>query len=50
MMKEKIVGNDPCDTINMDHYPIPYSNHSSKTLDMKGKKTIHVCASTMDTK
>jgi hypothetical protein len=30
--------------------PIPYSYHSSHTLEKKGEKTIHVRASTMNTK
>jgi hypothetical protein len=33
----------------MDKTPIPYSYHSNKTLDMKGKKTIHARALRMDT-
>ena len=36
--------------INMDQSPIQYSSHSSRTLEVKGKKTIHVCASMADTK
>jgi len=50
MMKEKVGEYDPCDIINMDQSRIPYSYHSSMTLEMKGKKTIHVIASMADTK
>ena len=46
IMKCKIAGHDPCDIINMDQSTIPYSYHSSKTLEMKGTKTINVCALT----
>ena len=34
----------------MDHMPIPFSFHSTKTLEKKGTRTIHVHASTSDTK
>jgi hypothetical protein len=50
MMKEKLADYDPSDVINMDQSPIPYSYNSSKTLEVKGKKTIHVRSSTADTK
>ena len=50
MMKEKLVDYDPCDVINMDQSPIPYSFHSSRTLEVKGTKTVHVRSSTADTK
>jgi hypothetical protein len=50
MMKETVAEYDPCDIVNIDQSPIPYSYHSSRTLEMKGKKTVHVCASTADTK
>lgn len=50
MMKEKLVYYDPCDVINMDQSPIPYSFHASRTLEMKGTKTVHVRSSTADTK
>jgi hypothetical protein len=50
MMKNKLAEYNPCDVINMDQSPIPYSFHSSKTLEEKGTKTIHVRSSTADTK
>jgi len=50
MMRQKVVQMDPDDVINMDQTPIPYSYHTSQTLDKKGTKTIHVRASTSDTK
>ena len=49
-MKAKLVGKDPCDIINMDQTPIPYSFHSNKMLKNKGARTIHVRALTTDTK
>ena len=49
-MKDKVSGKDPCDIINMDQSPIPYSFHSDKTLETKGTRTIHLRASTLDTK
>jgi hypothetical protein len=50
MTKEKVKEYDPCDITNMDQSPILYSYHSSRTLEMKGKKTIHIHASTAVTK
>jgi hypothetical protein len=50
MMKDKMSGKDPSHIINMDQTPIPYSVHTNKTLELKGLNTIHVHASTMDTK
>ena len=50
MMKTKVQGRNQDDILNMDQTPIPYSYHASKTLDVKGKKTIHARASTTDTK
>ena len=49
-IKAKIAGKDPCDVINMDQTPIPFSFHSNKTLEIKGARTVHVRASTTDTK
>jgi hypothetical protein len=50
MAKVKLQGRNLDDVLNMDQTPIPYSYHSNKTLDTKGKKTIHARASTTDTK
>ena len=36
--------------LNMDQTPIPFTYNSKKTLDVVGKKTIHVRKSTNDTK
>ena len=47
-MRTKIAGKDPCDIINMDQTPIPYSFHLNKTLENKGTRSIHVRASTSD--
>ncbi len=49
-LKGKLVEKDPCDIINMDQTPIPYSFHSNKTLEIKGARKVHVHASTTDTK
>jgi hypothetical protein len=49
-MKNKIVGKDPCDIIKMNQILIPFSIHSSKMLETKGLMTIHIRASTKDTK
>ena len=49
-MRQKIIGMDPDDIVNMDQTPIPYSYHSNRTLKKKGVKTIHVRLSTADTK
>ncbi len=50
MMREKVAEMDPDDIINMDQTPIPYSYHTSRTLALKGTKTIHVRSSTSETK
>ncbi len=49
-MRQKVASMDPDDVINMDQTPIPYSYHTSRTLALKGTKTIHVRSSTSDTK
>ena len=49
-IKTKIADKDPCDIINMDQTPIPFSFHSNKTLETKGARTVHVRTSTTDTK
>ena len=49
-MRTKLAGKDPRDIINMDQTPIPYSFRSHKTLESKGTRSIHVCASTSDMK
>jgi hypothetical protein len=45
-MRTKLQGKDPCDIINMDQTPILHSFHSNKTLENRGARTVHVCAST----
>jgi hypothetical protein len=50
MMKAKLQGRDRGDILNMDQTPIPYSYHTSRTLEMKGKKRVHARASTTETK
>jgi hypothetical protein len=50
LMRQKILGMNPDDIINMDQTPIPYSFPSNRTLDKKGSKTINVRTSTSDTK
>jgi hypothetical protein len=49
-MGAKLAGKDPCENIKMNQSPIPYSFHSSKMLETKGTRTIHILASTTDTK
>ena len=50
LMRQKVSGMDPADVLNMDQTPIPYSFPSSRTLEKKGTKSIHVRTSTSDTK
>jgi hypothetical protein len=50
MMRQKLVGCNLDDILNMDQTPIPFSYHSSKMLDIKGKKTIHARTSSTNTK
>ncbi len=50
LMRQKVLGMDPDDIINMDQTPVPYSFPSNRTLDKKGSKTINVRTSTSDTK
>jgi len=46
VMRIKTAGKDPCNIINMDKTPIPYSFPSNKTLEQKGMQSIHIHAST----
>ena len=50
MMRERTIDRNRDDILNMDQTPISYSYHSNKTLDTRGARTIHVRASTTDTK
>jgi hypothetical protein len=50
MMQERTVDQNRDNILNMDETPIAYSYHSNKSLDTKGFRTIHVCASMTDTK
>jgi hypothetical protein len=50
MVKQKLEGRNLEDILNMDQTPIPFSYHSTKTLEVKGTKTIHARAPTTDTK
>ena len=50
LMRQKVLGIDPDDIINMDQTPIHYLFPSNHTLDKKGPKTINVQTSTTDTK
>ena len=36
MMRQKLVGRNLDNVLNMDQTPIPFSYHSSKMLDVKG--------------
>ena len=42
LMRQKVLGMDPDDIINMDQTPVPYSFPSNRTLDKKGSKMINV--------
>ena len=46
----KITGKDPCDIINIDQTPIPFSFQSNKTLKNKGTRSVHLHALTSETK
>ena len=46
----KLAGRDPCVIIDMDQPPIPYAFHFNKTLENEGTRSIHVHASTTETK
>ena len=50
LMRQKVLGMNPDDVINMDQTPILYTFPSNRTLEKKGSKTIHVQTSTTDTK
>lgn len=52
VMREKVVGphRDPDFIINMDQTPVYFSMTPSTTLEIVGRKTIHVRKSTSDTK
>jgi len=49
-MKEKVTSVDPEDILNMDQTPSLFSYHSTRMLERKGSKTVHVWSSTLDTK
>jgi len=51
-MRKMVVGphRDPCFIINMDQTPVYFSMNAKTTLDIVGRKTIHVRKSTNDTK
>lgn len=44
MMKTKLQGMNHDGILNMEYLLILYSYHASKTLDVKGKKTVHARA------
>jgi len=50
MVKQKLEGRNRDDILNTDQTPIPFSYHLNKTLEVKGTKTIHAKASTINTK
>jgi len=50
LRRQKIAGMNPDNIINMDQAPILYLYHSNQTLEAKGTTTIHMQASTSDTK
>jgi hypothetical protein len=50
LVKEKVASVDPDDILNMDQTPIPFSYHSTRTLEKKVSKTINVWSLTTNTK
>jgi hypothetical protein len=50
LMRQKVLGMNPDDVINMDRTPIPYTFPFDHTLEKKGTKTIRVHTSTTGTK
>ena len=49
-MRRKVANMNPDHVINMDQTPIPFSYHNNRTWNKKGMRTIHVRASTTETK
>ena len=49
-MRRKVANMNPDHVINMDQTPIPFSYHSNRTWNEKGMRTIHMRASTTETK
>jgi len=46
VMKSKLEGRNLDNILNMDQMSIPFSYHSNMTLEVKGARTVHSCAST----
>jgi hypothetical protein len=42
LMRQKVLGMNPDDIININQTPVPYSFPSNQTLDKKASKTINV--------
>ena len=49
-MRQKVEHMCPDHVLNMDQTPIPFSFHSKRTWSEKGARTVHVLASTGETK
>ena len=49
-MRRKVANMNPDHVINMDQTPIPFLYHNNRTWNKKGMRTIHVRASTTETK
>ena len=49
-MRQKVQNMNPDHVLNMDQTPIPFTFHANRTWSEKGMRTIHIRASTSDTK
>ncbi len=49
-MRRKVENMCPDHVLNMDQTPIPFSFHSKRTWEKMGARTVHVLASTSETK
>jgi hypothetical protein len=49
-MKSRLEGRSLDNVLNMDQMLIPFSYQSNMTLEVKGARTVHSCASTTKTK
>ena len=49
-MRQKVQNMNPDHVLNMDQTPIPFTFHANRTWSEKGMHTIHIRASTLDTK
>ena len=50
VMRQKVQNMNPDHVLNMDQTPIPFTFHANRTWSEKGMRTVHIRASTSDTK